>query len=403
MEPPTLTILSSVDPLVREGVLAAVHHDAPSVITVQHELTTLTLDGSVHRLVRDGRTTDTPRPVDERCCLSCLLRDDTIATLDSLAGRDVLLVLPPSVEPAAVAAGLAEADVADLRSLVTAVDAADLERRLTTSEALQRPASHDDDPRSAAEVLGRQLEHADLVLHTAGSDRELALLEALAPAATRHAIPTPTSTWLGGRRHDPRRFHDDLRAGVPRPPGDPVGLAGVHRVVWHRRRPLHPGRLLDAIEQDALFAEVVRASGSIWVATRPGTVLELEVAGADVQLAAVDAWLAAFDGPAGRPTTSRELGGSRAAVAAARWDPRFGDRAQDLALVCADRDPAEVMAHLDACLLDGDEVALGAEVWRTWPDPFAAWLEPEDELLASASAPTHDGPAPDGPDPSTTC
>jgi G3E family GTPase len=53
---------------------------------------------------------------------------------------------------------------------------------------------------------------------------------------------------------------------------------GVTSFVYRARRPFHPGRLWDLIEQDT-FDGVVRSKGFFWLATFPDTIGEWAQAG----------------------------------------------------------------------------------------------------------------------------
>lgn len=377
MNPPRATLLASVHPLVREAVVSGVRAQRPEVVVLRHELTTIEVDGSVHRTVDDGdRCEDTMLPVGSSCCLSCLLRDDTLEVLSGLGDRQVLVVLPPHVEPAMAAALLADAGVAEIDAIVVALDPARLEGDLRSDRPLSAIGGQDEpdhgDPRTIAEVLVRGLEHADVVVHAPSTLRVTALVDALAPHAYRVPPDGASALWLGAGRHDANRLDAALEVTISRPVRT-TQHAGVSSLRWDRRRPLHPGRFLDALD-DGTFDDVVRAVGVVWVATRPGTVLGLEVAGGCCELAAIDAWLAAV------PDEQR-IAKVRRDDARARWHRRFGDRHQSLVLTCVDRDVQELVAVLDRCLLTDDELAEGEPAWATWPDPFAAWLGDERDLL----------------------
>ena len=375
MPTPSVTILSSLHPLAREAAVTRARLHRPDVVVLHHELGTLPGDGSVHRVERSATgETDTSIPVTWGCCLSCLLREDTLAALRALDAIPVLLVLPTCVEPAMVARVLHEHSVVHLDAIVTVVDPAALEADLWSHRSLgaDDPSAPGDDERSVAEVLGRQLQHADIVLHPPASDRTIALLDALAPAARRVPADAEVARWIGSARHDAERLERSLAIAVPCPRVH-VDRHGVTTATWSRRRPLHPQRFLDTCE-DGSLADVIRATGHLWVATRPSTVLEAEMTGGSYELAAVDAWLAAV------PVWDR-VEGSRREAASTRWHPYWGDRAQDLELVCVERDTREVIAALDACLLTDHELSEGEDGWTSWPDPFASWFGDEAELL----------------------
>jgi G3E family GTPase len=373
MLPPNVTLLVSLDPLLRERAVAAARARDRDLVVVRHELTSLGLDGHVHRRIDDGcGSEDVSLDVADRCCLSCLLREDTIQLLGGLSGRRVLLVLPPSVEPANVAALLADDDVATITSITAAADLDRLEARLCSAEPLADIEDLGDDERSAAEVLARHLDHAELVLHDGGDERALALLAALTGGVQHGSVDEPR--WIDAGAHDHDRFVARLQPGVPGCRGE-VARHGVAQRCWHRRRPLHPHRLLEVLG-DGQLAGLVRVSGWVWVATRPGTVLELDGVGEHHVLAAAGAWLDALADHTG-------VHPARLEVAERRWDPYYGDRAQQLVLTSLDRDLDGIVRLLDGCLLTDAELTEGADGWRAWPDPMSPWLGAETDLLTS--------------------
>lgn len=375
---PTVTLLASLDPLLRERAIAAARAGDPELVVVRHELTTLALDGHVHRRVDAAdRGEDTALPIEAGCCLSCLLREDTLAVLAGYAGRRVLLVLPPAVEPASVAIALHEHAAAEIAAIATALDLHELESRLQSPDPLASVEDVGDDPRSVAEVLARQLDHSDVVLHSGGDTRAKALASALSGLQAQRLVDD--RSWMSVGFHDHGAFIRRLQAGMPACRGG-IRSHGVEQRCWHRHRPFHPERLLQLLESDRL-ATLVRAQGWLWVATRPGTVLELDAVGASFELGAVDAWLDAVTDHSRAHPRRREL-------AARRWDPYYGDRVQDLTLTVLDGDIGEVMRLLDDCLLTDGELAKGPEVWRSWTDPMSPWLGDEDELLATNTGAT---------------
>jgi G3E family GTPase len=372
---PTVTLLTTVDLLLREELVTRVRDERPDVLVLRYELGTRSVDGTVRRTTDgpDG-SSDDGLPADDQCCLTCLVREDALAMLCDLTDGYVLLVLPPAIEPAGIALAIEGCGHAEMDAIAAAVEARHLEATLMGDTPLTDLQDIGDDRRSVAEVLARHLEHADVVVHSPADDRAGALLTALGPSADRVPAQGPTTAWLGTGSHDHGRLVRHLQAGVPRAT-DPIDTAGISHRSWHRRRPLHPDRLLDALDTGGL-AGVVRVTGSLWVATRPGTIFELEVAGGSCELGAVDAWLTAVPvWDHAEPFRRRQ--------AERRWHPYYGDRAQDLVLTCADRDPDAVLGLLDDCLLTDAELAEGEDAWTRWPDPFTDWLGDERELLES--------------------
>lgn len=60
-------------------------------------------------------------------------------------------------------------------------------------------------------------------------------------------------------------------------------------------------------------------------------------------------------------------------MASLRWNPRFGDRAQELVVVTHRTSPDEITSALTAALLTDNELSAGPDAWARYPDPFGDW------------------------------
>ncbi|MEV0897148.1 GTP-binding protein [Actinoplanes sp. NPDC049802] len=379
----TVTVLSGFSPgAVRAAAQALLIAD-DRLIAVSHDITRLR-DGIVHRTVRTGREILEQATVHLlHGCVSCTLREDVLPTLTRLAGErpgsDLLLVLPPAIEPEAVAVACRPlTDSLHFGSYVTVIDADRFLDDLASTDDLRHRGLHaaDDDHRAVADVVVHQVEYSDTVIlwsrpstDPSGLDRLGTLVHRLAPWAVQ--VPTGTTHSLdctglatlirGARRHDPDR------------PGL-LGLAlegraiGVHdpstSVVFQTRRPFHPRRLHDAL--DYLTGEALRGRGQLWIASQPDTVVGFESAGGGVSLGGLGHWLAAL--PQDR---WMEAGDQRRLAADLTWDPYYGDRRTVLALIGFGLDDSGLLDLLDSCLLTDEELADGFDAWRRLPDPFA--------------------------------
>jgi G3E family GTPase len=347
--------------------------EEPGTVLVHHDLSALA-EGIVHRRVRRDEGDD-PVTVLELAhgCVSCTLREDTLPLLHGLvARRDVrriVLLLDPGVEPEPVCWTLHNALVGDttiaalasIEAVVAVVDEGDWLVAATGDEALGLTP---DDDRTLAQVAVGQVEFADAVVVVGQAEdawagaRTSAVLDRLAPAAPRAAtvrglldrLPETARRGTAGDAHDP------LLTGCP--PLEPD--CGVALTVFEARRPFHPARLHQAI--DVLLAGVVRARGRVWVATQPDVALWLESAGGGLRVGHAGAWLAAVGDEAWARTTPE-----RRAKAALDWHPRWGDRVQEIAILCHDASPGHLHATLHDALLTDDELAVD---WGGYHDPF---------------------------------
>ena len=223
------------------------------------------------------------------------------------------------------------------------------------------------DQRSIGEVVSRQIEQADTVLLAGQPDGDeweaeqlRVLLRKIAPWS-RHCglddvrLPEP------GRREPLAPVTRGLRGravGVH----EPLPEHGVVAAVFHARRPFHPARLHEAL--DEITDGVLRSRGHFWLASRPDLAMTWESAGG-LRLGPVSGWLAEL--PVEHWHTA---GDERRLAAEIDWDPYYGDRSHHLAFIGVDLDPVRLHRTLAGCLLSDGELSQGEDVWRRWPDPF---------------------------------
>ncbi|WP_422742037.1 CobW family GTP-binding protein [Micromonospora sp. WMMD754] len=391
---PSLTVLSGFWTSTTYAAARALLAADPSLLLVRHDLADLR-SGTVHRVVRDvGGVLEDERIALAHGCVSCTLREDVLPTLARLARahprRDLLLMLPEVVEPEAVAAVCAHClvdgqpitDLLTVDSYVTVVDAEHLLDGLARTDDLKSLgiAAADNDDRALADVLVRQIEYADTLVLWGHSregaydtDRLAVLLDRMAPWATRIRVDDDTvdanlltRQLRGTLRHRPEtpavltRGLEGHILGVHEPHPD----CGIVSVVFRARRPFHPRRLHDVLEE--VNAEVVRSRGHVWLASQPDTVVAWDFAGGGLALGGLGRWLTALPDP-----YWDEVSDHRRLTAALDWDPYYGDRHQHLVLIGVDLDPAHLHRTLAGCLLTDAELADGEDGWRRYDDPFA--------------------------------
>ncbi|GAB7046056.1 CobW family GTP-binding protein [Catenuloplanes indicus] len=357
---PSLTVLSGFWPEAVREVAGTLLARDPSRLVVRHEIH----EDHVRRTVRSAAGLLEDVRVDSvHACVSCTLRDDVLPTVARLAethpGHDLVVHLPELAEPEMLADAWPESVRVD--SYVTVVDGEHLLDALGTDEDLAALGLADDE-RTLADLVVRQIEYADtLVLHGDADVQVRALLYRLAPWAARE-LPAGVRTY----RHRPEtpavlaRGLEGFALGVhePAPEWDVVSA------VFRARRPFHPGRLHDAL--DEINESVLRSRGHFWLASQPDTVLAWEFAGGSLGLGSLGRWLAAV------PDADWDLVSDQRRLAAAMdWDPYYGDRHHYLVFIGLELDAAALHRRLTACLLTDAELADGEDGWRRLPDPLA--------------------------------
>ncbi|WP_323746056.1 CobW family GTP-binding protein [Catenulispora pinisilvae] len=361
----------------------------PGAVVLHHDLSKAG-EGEVIRQVweRDGLRAERVPLVND--CPCCALREDLLPLLVRLAvaGRHRLAIVDlwDGSDPEPLVATIAGEDVAGDRRMdefvkvvgvVAAVDPLRVVADLRRNDALADHGLHTgpDDEGTIAETLAHQIEYANVLAVGYASDADehelrtgLAMLRRLSPTARALTLQTQQlvpAALAGFDVEQAAQRVDPALALLPTQGEDD----GVHTLVWRRRRPLHPGRLYEALEQLVPVAE--RSRGRFWLANRPGVMLAWDAAGASLTVGDCGPWLAALS-----DAEWEEHPPERRAAAAMEWDPRYGDRVQLLSFTSPGLDIDAVAGILDDCLLTDDEVAAGEPAWRGLPDAFEELLDP---------------------------
>jgi G3E family GTPase len=392
---PAVTVLAGFQPEATAAVARLLQLVDPRLISVSHDISAVA-EGIVRRVVRTA--TEVIEDVTATLvhgCVSCTLREDVLPTLVRLARQrpdcDIVLLLPRVIEPEAVAGACAHCvvdgqpvtEAVRFDSYVTVVDAEHLLADLGSADDLRHRDLHaaEEDHRSVADVVARQIEFADTLLLWGGPQvdgydltRASVLLQRLAPWATHLAVDANQRidcTDLARRlrhtgRHNPRVPGMPARAleGYPIATHAPEPDCGVVSVLFEARRPFHPRRLHDAL--GTLATETLRGRGQLWIASQPDTAIAFESAGGGVAMGTLGYWLAAL--PSERWS---EASPERRVTADFSWDPDFGDRRTALAFVGLDVAADTLTDLLQACLLTDHEMAGDFDDRAAGGDPFA--------------------------------
>ncbi|GAA1088913.1 CobW family GTP-binding protein [Nocardiopsis metallicus] len=346
-------------------LLAAV----PRSISVHHNMEDIS-DGAVHREVRDcSGPLESEQVHLDHACASCTLREDLIPFLLSTAdaGRHDLCVVESwdGVEPRLIAENIAAQDGLRLATVAAAVDLAHLTADLGSNDDLSDRGLDiaQDDSRTVAEVLNRQLEYPNvIVLHGSGADRHArALLGQLNPAAVIVRSSSDLQGFLDGR-FEPESAHARTNPAWAHYT-DHAEDQGVRTVTWTRTRPMHPERLAEALEE--IVAMSLRGRGRFWLASQPDTLLVWDSHQDLLMVENGGPWMAAL------PDAAMDLvSRTRRSSALLDWDPVVGDRRQHLAFTGVGMDTGALLTLLESCLVT--EAEAGQEFHN---DPFAEFSE----------------------------
>ncbi|WP_432589606.1 GTP-binding protein [Streptomyces sp. HD1123-B1] len=363
----------------RRAVVDRLLHTVPGSVALHHDLATAA-DGTVLREVRDasGELFRGEAPLVDDCAC-CALREDLVPELERLADgglvRLAVVELWDSVEPRAMAEVIAAHGGGTLAvsNVLTAVDPALVLPCLANGDDLAEAglAAAATDQRTVGDTFARQLEYAAVLALVEGEDaddEDRALLGQLHPTARRLPVGSgelASAAFAGFDVAAAAAAQHPACALLPQEAEE----AGVSTLVWHHRRPFHPGRLHRALED--LTCAAARSRGRFYLADRPDTLLAWDAAGGALCVEGAGPWLAAL------PDAAWEMVPPvRRAAAALDWHTEHGDRCQHLVFISPGLDRDGLVRTLESCLLTDQEYAAGREAWRHLSHAFDDLLDP---------------------------
>ncbi|WP_406731469.1 CobW family GTP-binding protein [Streptomyces sp. NBC_01794] len=363
----------------RKEVVERLLRTVPGSVALHHDLASAA-EGTLRRLISDvsGELSRGDAPLVNDCAC-CALREDLVPELERLAAggltRLAIVELWDSVEPKAMAEVVVAhgGDALDLTNVMTAVDPALVLPYLANGDDLAEVglAAAATDQRTVGDTWARQLEYAPvlaLVDSDQADDEDRALLAQLHPTARRVPAGSVELAQLAFAGFDVETAAAAQHPACALLPQE-ADEAGVATLVWHRRRPFHPERLYQALED--LCCAAARSRGRFWLADRPDTLLAWDAAGGALCVENAGPWLASLPDAAWDMVPPM-----RRAAAALDWHPEHGDCGQHLVFTSPGLDRDGLAQLLESCLLTDDEYAAGPEAWKHLPPAFDSLLDP---------------------------
>ncbi|CAI8933179.1 Zinc chaperone P47K [Pseudomonas sp. IT-P12] len=365
------------------------------VAVIVNDMSEINIDGSeVQRNVTLNRAEEKLVEMSNGC-ICCTLREDLLEEVGQLArdGRfDYLLIESTGIaEPLPVAEtftfrdeeGRSLSDVARLDTLVTVVDGVNflLDYQAAESLASRGETLGEEDERLITELLIEQVEFADVILISkidliSSSERQelMAILERLNPQA--EILPMVMGEIPLAKILDTGRFDFEKAAQAPGwlrelrgehvPETEEFGIAST---AYRARRPFHPQRFFNFIDGPWTNGKLLRSKGFFWLASKPMDAGSWSQAGGLMRYGFAGRWWRSV------PKDQWPQDAESTAAIMANWTAATGDCRQELVFIGQNIDFAQLSAELDDCLLTDEEMALGAEGWQLWPDPFGPWYE----------------------------
>lgn len=326
-------------------------------------------------------------------CICCTLRDDLlqeVRVLSESGKYDYLLIESTGIaEPLPVAStfefrdedGESLSDVAQLDTMVTVVDAANLITQYSSTDFLRDIGESlgEDDQRTLVDLLVEQIEFANVIvlnkvdlITSAQLDTVKAIIHGLNAKAqiieaTQGCVDLKYIMGTGLFNLEDAQEHPLWAQELYHPHAHHPETEeyGIRSFVYRAREPFDPQKIYQFFDEE--WSGVIRAKGFFWVATRPDYVGEVAQAGSFVKHQGIGRWWAAI------PKNRWPDGDEFQKVIDAYWTKDCGDRRQEIVFIglAGQMNEADLRARLDAALVR--DYLDDGQNWETANDPFPKW------------------------------
>ena len=327
-------------------------------------------------------------------CICCTLREDLLEQVRELAkdGKfDYLLIESTGIsEPLPVATtfdfrdenGLSLSDVAELDTMVTVVDAANLINNYSSTDFLRDRGESlgEQDERTLVDLLVEQIEFANVILLNKvdliskeqlktvtaiirGLNTKAKIIETtLSKVELKEVMDTKLYNLEEAQDH-PLWAQELYNPNAHVPETDEYGITSF---VYRARAPFDPKKIHEFFTQE--WPGVIRAKGFFWLSSRPDFVGEISQAGAFVK--------------------HKEIGRWWASVPESEWPDReavedaigqyctdsYGDRRQEIVFIGLKNQMKQdsLWKRLDSCLVQ--DYLSAPKAFENSDDPFPKWF-----------------------------
>lgn len=322
-------------------------------------------------------------------CICCTLREDLMVEVERLVKNgdiDYIVIESSGIsEPVPVAqtftyideeVGIDLSQTCRLDTMVTVVDGNRFWEDFSSGENLldRKHGTDENDTREVIDLLIDQIEFANVLLlnktdllNEEDIDELYGVLRKLNPDAKilKTAFSkVPVSEILNTKSFD---FEEASQSAgwikeLNEEHTPETEEYGISSFVYRRQKPFHPERFMNWLENWP--ADVIRAKGFFWTATRNDTTGLLSQAGTSIMIQGAGVWVASYSEEEQKQTLTEEP------ELLERWDETFGDRMTELVFIGIDLSKDEVETSLDGCLLTDEEMASD---WSELKDPLPAF------------------------------
>ncbi|WP_285856469.1 GTP-binding protein [Cytobacillus oceanisediminis] len=345
------------------------------IAVIVNDMSEVNIDAS---MVKKGGFTRTDEKLVElqNGCICCTLREDLMIEVERLVKEgdiDYILIESSGIsEPIPIAQTFTYMDESlginlskwcTLDTMVTVVDANRFWHDFASGETLldRKQGTDESDVREIVDLLIDQIEFANVIVlnkmdlvDPESADELRAILEKLNPEAK---IINAVNSGVEPEEILHTRLFDFETASqgagwikeLNEEHTPETEEYGISSFVYRRKRPFHPERFMQWLEE--FPADIVRAKGFFWLASRNDMAGLLSQAGPSITLQGAGEWIAAL------PEVERNEILKNDPELLNRWDKEFGDRMTELVFIGMEMKQEEVASSLDDCLLTDKEMS----------------------------------------------
>lgn len=326
-------------------------------------------------------------------CICCTLREDLMQEVEKLAKEkrfDYLIIESTGIsEPVPVAQTFSfideenEIDLSQfsyIDTMVTVIDCLNFFNDFGTNELLKdrNLSNMEGDYRTIVNLLTDQIEFANVIIlnktdlvDTKTTELLKAAIHKLNPGAkiisSSFGKVAPREILHTGlfdfeEAQNSAGWQKELEAESHTPETEEYGIGSF---VFRSQKPFHPERFWKYLNED-YPAEIIRAKGLFWLASRPDDALSFSQAGGSSRMEKAGFWWCSM--PMKERLNYPSFVANQTYIES-KWSKQWGDRLNELVFIGQHMNKENILSNLEKCLLNEDEI-ISFQNKKVFKDPF---------------------------------
>ncbi|MCA6495487.1 MAG: GTP-binding protein [Chitinophagaceae bacterium] len=326
-------------------------------------------------------------------CICCTLREDLMQEVEKLAKEkrfDYLIIESTGIsEPVPVAQtfsfideenGIDLSQFSYIDTMVTVIDCLNFFNDFGTNELLKdrNLSNMEGDYRTIVNLLTDQIEFANVIIlnktdlvDTKTTELLKAAIHKLNPGAkiisSSFGKVAPREILHTGlfdfeEAQNSAGWQKELEAESHTPETEEYGIGSF---VFRSQKPFHPERFWKYLNDD-YPAEIIRAKGLFWLASRPDDALSFSQAGGSSRMEKAGFWWCSM--PMKERLNYPSFVANQTYIEN-KWSKQWGDRLNELVFIGQHMNKENILSNLEKCLLNDDEI-ISFQNKNVFKDPF---------------------------------